>query len=146
MAKERENNNNTSQTNSIVGPNTIVQGNLDVKGSALIYGTVIGDIHAEGLVRSSQDSLIKGSVFAKEAVIDGSLEGSLHIKGRATLGTTARMVGDVKVDMLVIEEGAQFSGKCKMKGAKIEGNGALSLSGTDSDHSGAKEHSGKSND
>lgn len=145
MAKEKENS-NTSQTNSIVGPNSVVQGNLDVKGSALIYGTVIGDIHAEGLVRSSQDSFIKGSVYAAEAVIDGSLEGSLHVKGRATLGTTARMVGEVKVDMLVIEEGAQFSGKCKMKGAKIQGNGALSSTGTDSHKSGGKEDSGKSDD
>jgi cytoskeletal protein CcmA (bactofilin family) len=145
MAKEKENS-NTSQTNSIVGPNSVVQGNLEVKGSALIYGTVIGDIHAEGLVRSSQDSLIKGSVYAAEAVIDGSLEGSLHVKGRATLGTTARMVGEVKVDMLVIEEGAQFSGKCKMKGAKIQGNGALSSTGTDSHKSGSKEDSGKSDD
>ena len=144
MAKERDNNNNNSQTNSIVGPNTIVQGNLDVKGSALVYGTVLGDIHAEGLVRSSQDSMIKGSVYAKEAVIDGSLEGSLIVKGRATLGTTARMVGDVKVDMLVIEEGAQFSGKCKMKGAKIEGNGALPSSNDESDKSHGKEHSDKS--
>lgn len=120
MAKD-----NNAQTNTIIGPNTVFQGNLDVKGSALVYGTVIGDITAAGLVRTAQESVVKGAIVASEAVIDGSLEGSLSVKGRATLGASARVVGEVKVDMLVIEEGAQFTGKCKMKGAKPSTDGAV---------------------
>ena len=120
MAKE----NNNSQTNTIVGPNTVLQGNLKVKGSALIYGTVQGDVTATGLVRTTQDSLVKGAVVASEAVIDGDLEGSLSIKGRATLGASARVMGEVTADIPVIEEGAQFSGKCSMKGAKVSSDGA----------------------
>ena len=116
MAKE-----NNSQTNTIVGPNTVLQGNLEVKGSVLIYGKVYGDVRSEGLVRTTKDSLIKGAVVAEEAVIEGELEGSLTVKGRATLGGSARMVGDVKVGLLVIGEGAQFTGSCKMRGAKIDG-------------------------
>ena len=124
MAKE----NNNSQTNTIVGPKTVVQGNLKVKGSALIYGTVRGDVTASGLVRTTQDSLVKGAIVASEAVIEGNLDGSLSIKGRATLGASARVMGEVMADILVIEEGAQFSGKCTMKGAKadsdaVAGNG-----------------------
>ena len=118
MAKENGSVSN-SQTNTIVGPNTVMQGNLDVKGAALIYGTVIGDVTTEGIVRTAQDSLIKGSVIAQEAVIDGELDGSLTVAGKATLGSSARVLGDVKANMLVIEEGAQFTGKCKMKGTKI---------------------------
>lgn len=118
MAKDN-NNSNHGQTNTIVGPNTELHGNLIVSGAAIIYGTIIGDVKAEGLVRTAQDSLIRGSVTAKEAVIDGELEGSLTVSGKATLGGSARVVGEVKVDVLVIEEGAQFTGKCKMKGAKI---------------------------
>ena len=118
MAKDNTNSNN-SQTNTIVGPKTELHGNLIVNGAAIIYGTVIGDVRAEGLVRTAQESLIKGSVVAKEAVIDGELDGSLTVSGKATLGSSARVVGEVKVSLLVIEEGAQFTGKCKMKGAKI---------------------------
>ena len=115
MAKE-----NNSQTNTIVGPNTVVQGNLTVKGSVLVYGKVYGDVHSEGLVRTTKDSLIKGAVVAEEAVIEGDVDGSLTIKGRATLGGSARLVGNVQVGTLVIEEGAQFTGKCEMRGAKID--------------------------
>lgn len=115
MAKE-----NNSQTNTIVGPNTVVQGNLEVKGSVLVYGKVFGDVRSEGLVRTTKDSLIRGAVVAEEAVIEGEIEGSLTVKGRATLGGSARLVGDVQVGMLVIEEGAQFTGSCEMGGAKIE--------------------------
>ena len=109
----------SNQINTIVGPNTNFHGNLDVKGSVLVYGTIIGDIRSDGMVRSAKDSYIKGAVIAQEAVIDGELEGSLTIKGRATLGGSSKVVGEVRVDLLVIEEGAQFSGKCKMKRAKI---------------------------
>lgn len=111
---------NSTQTNTIVGPNTVIQGNLEVKGSVLVYGKVFGDVHSEGLVRTTKDSLIKGAVVAEEAVIEGDVDGSLTIKGRATLGGSARMVGDVQVGMLVIEEGAVFTGSCKMRGAKID--------------------------
>ena len=114
MAREEN-----SQTNTIVGPNTVVQGNLDIKGSILVYGTVLGDVHSNGQVRTAKDSMIKGAVVAQEAVIDGELDGSLTTKGRATLGGSARMVGDLRAELLVIEEGAQYSGKCKMQGAKI---------------------------
>ncbi|MEE9464585.1 MAG: polymer-forming cytoskeletal protein [Candidatus Neomarinimicrobiota bacterium] len=107
------------QTNTIVGPNTDIRGNLDVKGSVLVYGSIIGDIRSDGVVRSAKDSFIKGAIVAQEAVIDGELEGNLTIKGRATLGSSSKVVGEVRVDLLVIEEGAQFSGKCKMKRARI---------------------------
>ena len=115
MAKD-----NSSQTNTIVGPNTVIRGNLDVKGSVLVYGSVLGDVRSDGLVRTAKDSLIKGAVVAAEAVIDGDLDGSLTTKGRATLGGSAKLLGDVQVAVLVIEEGAQFSGSCKMQGAKID--------------------------
>ncbi len=108
-----------TQINTIVGPNTDFQGNLDVKGSVLVYGSIVGDIRSDGMVRSAKDSYIKGAVVAQEAIIDGVLEGSLTIKGRATLGGSSKVVGEVRVDLLVIEEGAQFSGKCNMKRAKI---------------------------
>lgn len=114
MAKE-----DNSQTNTIVGPSTVVQGILDIKGSVLIYGTVLGDVHSNGHVRTAKESVIKGAVVAQEAVIDGELEGSLTIKGRATLGSSAKMVGDLRAQLLVIEEGAQYSGKCRMEGAKV---------------------------
>lgn len=114
MAKE-----SNIQTNTIVGPNTDLRGDLDVKGSVLVYGSIIGDVHSDGAVRTAKDSYIKGSIFAQEAVIDGELEGNLTIKGRATLGSSSKVVGEVRVDLLVIEEGAQFSGKCKMKRARI---------------------------
>ena len=123
-----------SQTNTIVGPSTVVQGNLDVKGSVLVYGTILGDVRSNGQVRTAKDSVIKGNVVAQEAVIDGELEGSLTTKGRATLGHSSKMVGDLRAQLLVIEEGAQYSGKCKMDGAKIKsvseaGDGSVAKDG-----------------
>ena len=114
MAKE-----NNEQTNTIVGPKTVIHGNLNVKGSVLIYGTVLGDVRSEGSVRTAKDSLIKGSLVSRDAIIDGELEGSLTTRGRATLGSTALLVGELRAALLVVEEGARFSGKCQMEGVAI---------------------------
>ncbi len=110
---------NSSQTNTIIGPNTSLVGNLDVKGSIIIYGSVEGDIKAAGQVRTAKDSSIRGDVTSAEAIIDGILEGSLTTAGRATLGGSSKVVGEILVDLLVIEEGAQFTGHCEMKEGKI---------------------------
>ena len=107
------------QTNTIVGPNTVIHGNLNVKGSVLIYGTVLGDVRSDGSVRTAKDSLIKGSLVSRDAIIDGELEGSLTTKGRATLGSTALFVGELRAALLVVEEGARFSGKCQMEGVAV---------------------------
>jgi len=138
MAKEEN-----SQTNTIVGPSTVVQGNLDIKGSVLVYGTVLGDVHSSGQVRTAKDSMIKGAVVAQEVVIDGELDGSLTAKARATLGTSAKMIGELRAQVLVIEEGAQYSGKCKMEGAKVRsvpntGDGYLKKDGQEKDDEAAK--------
>lgn len=122
-----------SQTNTIVGPNTVVQGNLDIKGSVLVYGTVLGDVHSNGQVRTAKDSVIKGNVVSQEAIIDGELEGSLTTKDRATLGGSAKMVGDLRAALLVIEEGAQYTGKCKMEGAKVKSAPEAEVSSTGKD-------------
>ncbi|UCH62936.1 MAG: polymer-forming cytoskeletal protein [Fidelibacterota bacterium] len=132
-----------SQTNTIVGPSTVVQGNLDIKGSVLVYGTVIGDVRSNGHVRMAKDSVIKGIVIAQEAVIDGELEGNLIIEGRATLGRSAKIVGDLRAQLLVVEEGAQYSGKCKMDGAKVkpvpeDGDGSVAKDGDTTEGKAAK--------
>jgi len=127
---------NNDQTNTIIGPGSVVQGNLDIKGSVLVYGTVLGDVQANGQVRTAKDSLIKGNVVAQEAVIDGELDGSLTTKGRATLGSSAKMIGELRAQLLIIEEGAQYAGKCKMEGAKVQSvpkvtDGSVAKDGSD---------------
>lgn len=118
MAKD----NNSTQTNTIIGPNTTVQGDLEVNGSILVYGSIVGDLRINGSIRTAKDSYIKGTVVAEEAVIDGVLEGSLSTKGRSTLGSTATLLGEVQVELLVIEEGAKFSGNCMMTGVTPDGS------------------------
>ena len=109
----------SSQTNTIIGPNTALEGDLDVKGSIIVYGSIIGNIKADGQVRTAKDSSIRGDVTSQEAIIDGILEGSLTTAGRATLGGSSKVAGEVLVDLLVIEEGAQFTGHCEMKQGQI---------------------------
>ncbi len=114
MARE-----NNSQTNTIIGPNTTLVGDLEVKGSIIIYGSIEGNLKADGQVRTAKDSSIIGDVNAGEAIIDGVLDGSLVTIGRATLGGSSRVVGEVHVELLVIEEGAQFTGHCEMNHGQI---------------------------
>ena len=99
---------------SILGPELKIDGNVNVSGSLLIYGTVNGNIESKGSVRTAKGSRIKGDIIGGEAHICGLVEGNLMIKGKILLGSESQLTGNLKSGTLVIEVGAKFAGSCDM--------------------------------
>ncbi len=99
---------------TIIGPKVEVRGKISASGGILIYGSVIGDIHTDGLVRLSSGSYVKGIVSANDARVAGTLEGDLKVERKAELGSKSIVTGNLIAKILVIEEGARFEGICQM--------------------------------
>ena len=99
---------------SILGPELTIDGNVNVDGSLLIYGTVNGNIESHGSVRTAKGSKVKGDITGNEAHICGLVEGNLIIDGKIILGSESQLTGNLKSGTLVIEEGAKFAGTCDM--------------------------------
>ncbi len=113
---------------TVVGPSVKIQGDLNSEGNIRIEGQVTGKIKTSQSVLVNQGAKIAADVFAGNAVIGGEIQGNMKITGHLILQATAKISGDITCQILRVEDGAQFSGKCAM-------NGAIAENGKKSSHS-----------
>lgn len=75
----------------------------------------------DGTLRARGNLNVAGSVTSTDAEIAGRIPGTLTVRERLVLRTTAVVDGDIQVGALVIEEGAVFNGRCEMGAGASEG-------------------------
>ncbi len=92
-------------------------GKLYCRGSSRIGGRIEGEVVSEGLLIIEEEALITAEVLADEAIIQGRVHGKLVAKERVELTSTCRFEGDIQTPNLIINEGAQFNGRCLMEAA-----------------------------
>ena len=120
MDKDLDNFQGPAET--VVGPSVKIQGDLNSEGNINIEGQVTGKISTSQGVFVKEGAKITADVAAGNAVIGGEVIGNLKIIGHLILQSSARVNGDIACQILRVEDGAQFTGKCNMKGANA-GNG-----------------------
>lgn len=115
MDKNLENLQGPAET--VVGPSVKIQGDLNSEGNINIEGQVAGKVSTSQSVFIKEGAKITADVSAGNAVVGGEVQGNLKIAGHLILQASARINGDVACQILRVEDGAQFSGKCNMKGS-----------------------------
>lgn len=106
---------------TVVGPSVKIQGDLNSEGNINIEGQVLGKITTSQSVFAKEGAKITADIAAGNAVIGGEVQGNLKISGHLVLQASARISGDITCQVLRVEDGAQFTGKCNMKGAATNG-------------------------
>jgi len=106
--------------NTILGEDTTVTGNIQLKGNIIIYGKVTGDISTDGTITLSTTARIHGQLNAENLNISGKVEGNVVAKGKVFLAETALLKGDISASQIVIEDGARFEGSCFMNLSDIK--------------------------
>ena len=101
---------------TVVGPSVKIQGDLNSEGNIKIEGQVAGKIKPSQSVYINAGAKIAADVLAGNAVVGGEVQGNLKITGHLILLGTAQITGDITCQILRVEDGAQFSGKCGMGG------------------------------
>ena len=99
--------------------NVIVEGSkitadFSAQSNVRIDGEIQGNVTSSSKVVIGQTGLIHGNLICEEADIEGKIEGSLKIESLLTLRSRASVNGEISTSKIQIEEGAQFSGECKM--------------------------------
>jgi cytoskeletal protein CcmA (bactofilin family) len=112
-----------SPAETVVGPSVKIQGDLNSEGNIKIEGQVSGKVKTSQSVFVIQGSKIAADMQAGNAVVGGEIQGNLKITGHLVLQSTAKISGDIACQILRVEDGAQFSGKCSMNGAEGPING-----------------------
>lgn len=111
---------NMTAAETVVGPSVKIQGDLNSEGNIRIEGAVAGKVQTTQSVHVGEAAKIAADVIAGNAIVAGEVHGNMKITESLILQPSARIVGDIACGVLRVEEGAQFSGKCSMKGATID--------------------------
>lgn len=111
--------NSNSTTNNLPSVNMIsegtnLKGNLTTKNDIRVAGTLEGEAKASGKLIITATGKIDGDVNAVDADIAGRLEGEIRVSNKLILRQSAIIDGDIYTKSLLVEEGAQINGSCKM--------------------------------
>ncbi len=105
--------------NTIIGEGTTLDGVLSVIGSVRIDGSLRGKLDATGnLTVGSKGLLVSPTVTCKSAHVAGNVTGDLISPQKVYLTSSAKLDGNIRTQVLVIEEGAVFNGKTEMIGTQ----------------------------
>jgi cytoskeletal protein CcmA (bactofilin family) len=100
---------------TLVGPNTKVNGDLHYEGGCHIDGTVKGNVTADpdggAALSVSEDGTVEGGVTVPYVVLHGIVRGDVCASQRVELGPTARVIGNVYYNLIEMAIGAEINGK-----------------------------------
>jgi len=103
---------------SIIGPGMKVVGDCETDGTLRIEGSVEGRVRAGKAVVVGKDGRVKGDITTQDAVISGTVVGTLSAESRLELQATARIDGEIRARRMQLEEGAILNGTVQMGAPK----------------------------
>jgi cytoskeletal protein CcmA (bactofilin family) len=110
--------NGTSSSQSpalnMVSEGTKFKGTINSSNDIRIAGHVDGEAITKGKLIVTSSGLVKGDSKVGDADIAGKVEGTLRVSGKLNLRQSAVVNGDVYTKTLIVEEGAQINGACRM--------------------------------
>ncbi|MGK7388802.1 MAG: bactofilin family protein [Candidatus Cyclobacteriaceae bacterium M2_1C_046] len=140
-------NSNTSGNNlpsiNMISEGTHVKGTLNTKNDIRIAGKLEGEAEAKGKLIIASTGVVDGDIEAVDADIAGKLLGEIHVSNKLILRQSAIVDGDIYTKSLLVEEGAQINGACRMnedvskKSSSSSSSSSSSTSSTSSSSSGS---------
>ncbi|MBR1798459.1 MAG: polymer-forming cytoskeletal protein [Bacteroidales bacterium] len=103
-----------TSTINIINAGTVIKGDITASGDFRFDGTLEGNIQLNGKLVVGDSGVINGNVLCQNANIIGSVNGNISVKELLSLHATARVKGDILINKLSIEPGAEFTGRCRM--------------------------------
>lgn len=96
---------------TVVGREAQLEGTLVSAESIRIDGQAKGKIAAEGDVILSSHSHVEADIQAQNVVMGGTLKGDVTARTKTELAQGGRVEGKIRSKVLVVNEGAVFSGQ-----------------------------------
>jgi len=106
--------NKIKHVDTLIGESAVIQGDILLNGDGIIGGKVFGNVVTKSVVRITKSGYVKGDIKASDAFIGGMVQGNVSTTGKIVLQSQSKVEGDLVYHRLVIEDGAQFSGKCDL--------------------------------
>lgn len=101
---------------SFLGKGSQFKGAITFEGVIRIDGRLDGEIHTKGTLVVGEHAVIEGDVNADVAIIGGRVAGTVIAREKVHLLATGAVIGTIKTQVLLVEEGARFMGACEAAG------------------------------
>lgn len=99
---------------SIIGPGMKIVGDCSSDGTIRVEGQVEGAVKAGKSVVVGEGGTVKGDISTQDAIIAGTVDGSVVAESRVELQATCRVQGDIRSRRVKLEEGGQVDGQLHM--------------------------------
>lgn len=100
---------------TIIGPGTIVTGEIKSKGTVRIEGELTGNVDCEDTVVVQENGHVKADLVGGQVIVSGTVEGNLFAHERLEVTSQGKIIGNITAPRVSIAEGVIFEGKCTMK-------------------------------
>ncbi len=107
---------NSASTQTVISKDAVFEGKITSRDSVHIDGKLLGDVKSDATIELGETGSVEGNVTANHVITAGHIRGSVTAKDKVELKGKSRLEGDLVTTRLVIEDGAQFEGMCKMGG------------------------------
>jgi cytoskeletal protein CcmA (bactofilin family) len=111
MAKFNE---TDTSTINLISIGTDIIGDIKSNGDIRIDGSLKGNLNTKGKVVIGPTGKVSGEVICKNSEVSGIIEGKITVGQLLNLKASSKILGDIITSKLSVEQGALFSGTCKM--------------------------------
>jgi cytoskeletal protein CcmA (bactofilin family) len=105
---------------ALIGSGAEFDGILLLHGPARIEGRLRGEIVGTTLW-VGRAATIDARIDVDEILVSGAVAGTVRVRGRALLRSTARVSASLEVGSLALEEGSVLEGQCRTAGSASGG-------------------------
>ena len=106
-----------TRIDTLIGPNTILLGDIQLNGGLHVDGTIRGSVVADNdgssMLSLSEQGTIEGEVNVPYVVINGEVVGDVHSGENIELASKARVTGTVYYNLIEMAIGAEVNGKTR---------------------------------
>lgn len=101
----------SSRATAAIGKSVVVKGNIFSREDLIVDGEVDGSIEMlEHRLTVGPNGSLKAIVKAREIIVVGTIHGNVEATDKIEIRKEAKLVGDIKTQRIVIEDGAYFKG------------------------------------
>jgi cytoskeletal protein CcmA (bactofilin family) len=105
-----------SSETCVVASGTTIEGKFNSSENVRLDGQIKGEVKCSQRLVMGESGRIEGNVRTKDAIILGRVEGEIVAEGTLHLKGTAYIKGTIQAKYMIVDEGAQYVGECKIGG------------------------------
>lgn len=111
---------NVNSISTFLGCDASIEGTIEFRGTIRIDGNVKGKICSNGgTVIIGEKAVVNAEIDVGAAIIMGRVNGAVNAGSKIEIYPPGRVVGNIQAQVILIEAGVMFNGKCAMKARTI---------------------------